>query len=685
MVKNYQKIMDDEYVNAVLKNIQMRVKLQNLKAEPMNEYDNGIEPRQTMEQTLNRTEFLNNTMAQRQKMDENLFKLFQDDEVSINIVYDNITQSDEDVLFFNSNFNKLYIIDLDYLDANYFIAFYERYKQKYSDPKNIIVDENLKKLDEEQFNQEVEDAKEYYDQNFSSSYQNPNNDDVVNESKQVQEGEAEYVEEVENVNNQTNNDEYIKEQIRQDKQIIDILSSKITYKKYGDFIGLMCHDLLMMFEFFLTNETDILGEPIVNKKEAEKNLYKLFSKLKMLFKYRYNKQKKLKYVNEIQPYIEYQIVNFDVSKLKYRNIFIRYDDLQSQTWAQTDDEGIENFMAYIALAINQLIKIDYQSLNEQHAQQVQNRIEELRIQEEEAREKERIKREKERIKKEKELQDIKDAQESIIEELKRNNTKREQKRLEQEQLRLEQERIQLEEQMRLDRERREQRENEALGKVEKFSKIFKEKNKLKKQKEAEEERIRLEQERLQAEQDEADYEQLFINNPHGYSNNDVITDGVNNFKVDKNDAYKINPKSGSTSEKVKIEYVVSSDNTFFWVNKSGKKVSVSLVQSASITPTATKSQWPFNFDIPEDGENFRRYGDYLFRIDPTTRKLNEYPKYLIEPDDSITELTKTSLDYTNGHNEHKQDIQDYNATLGAGLKRNIGVSKILKSLGYEII
>ena len=155
MVKNYQKIMDDEYVNAVLKNIQMRVKLQNLKAEPMNEYDNGIEPRQTMEQTLNRTEFLNNTMAQRQKMDENLFKLFQDDEVSINIVYDNIAQSDEDVLFFNSNFNKLYkeisdIIDLDYMDANYFIAFYERYKQKYSDPKNIIVDEKLLQKDKEE-------------------------------------------------------------------------------------------------------------------------------------------------------------------------------------------------------------------------------------------------------------------------------------------------------------------------------------------------------------------------------------------------------------------------------------------------------------------------------------------------------------------------------------------------------
>ena len=44
---------------------------------------------------------------------------------------------------------------------------------------------------------------------------------------------------------------------------------------------------------------------------------------------------------------------------------------------------IENFMEYIALAINELMKIDYQSLNEQHAEQVQNKIEELRIQEEE--------------------------------------------------------------------------------------------------------------------------------------------------------------------------------------------------------------------------------------------------------------------------------------------------------------
>ena len=378
MVKNYQKIMDDEYVNAVLKNIQMRVKLQNLKAEPMNEYDNGIEPRQTMEQTLNRTEFLNNTMAQRQKMDENLFKLFQDDEVSINIVYDNIAQSDEDVLFFNSNFNKLYkeisdIIDLDYLDANYFIAFYERYKQKYSDPKNIIVDENLKKLDEEQFNKEVEDAKEYYDQNFSSSYNNPNNNDYVNESKQVQDGEEEIVDfSFEDVKNQTNNDEYIKEHIQQDKKIIDILSKKPTYKKYGDFIGSMCYHLLMQYDFFLSGENDILGEPLIKKKESENNLYKLFSKLKMLFKYRYDRKKKLKYVYEIQPYIEYEIVNFDVSKIRYRDIYISYEELKSQTWAQTDDQGIENFMEYIALAINQLMKIDYQSLNEQHAEQVQN-------------------------------------------------------------------------------------------------------------------------------------------------------------------------------------------------------------------------------------------------------------------------------------------------------------------------
>ena len=89
--------------------------------------------------------------------------------------------------------------------------------------------------------------------------------------------------------------------------------------------------------------------------------------------------------------------------------------------------------------------------------------------------------------------------------------------------------------------------------------------------------------------------------------------------------------------------------------------------------------------IPEDGENFRRYGDYLFRIDPTNKKLKEYPKYLIKSDDSTSKLTKNDADYNTGHNNHKQEIQDYNATLGAGLKRNIGVSKILKSLGYEII
>jgi hypothetical protein len=123
--------------------------------------------------------------------------------------------------------------------------------------------------------------------------------------------------------------------------------------------------------------------------------------------------------------------------------------------------------------------------------------------------------------------------------------------------------------------------------------------------------------------------------------------------------------------------------TLAWY-KSGKVVNVSLVQPASITPTATKSQWPFNFDIPEDGENFRRFGNYLFKVD-TNNKVNEYPKYFIEFDDTLTKLATNSSDYESGHNENKQDIQDYNATLGAGLKRNIGVSKILKSLGYEII
>ena len=173
----------------------------------------------------------------------------------------------------------------------------------------------------------------------------------------------------------------------------------------------------MQYDFFLSGENDILGVPLINKKESEKNLYKLFGKLKMLFKFRYDRKKKLKYVNEMQPYIEYEIVNFDVSKIRYRDIYISYDELKSQTWAQTDDQGIENFMEYIALAINELMKIDYQSLNEQHAEQVQNKIEELRIQEEEA-------REKERIKKEKELQDIKDLRNRIIDQLNRRNTKK---------------------------------------------------------------------------------------------------------------------------------------------------------------------------------------------------------------------------------------------------------------------
>lgn len=675
MVKNYQKIMDDEYVNAVLKNIQMRVKLQNLKAEPMNEYDNGIEPRQTMEQTLNRTEFLNNTMAQRQKMDENLFKLFQDDEVSINIVYDNIAQSDEDVLFFNSNFNKLYkeisdIIDLDYLDANYFIAFYERYKQKYSDPKNIIVDENLKKLDEEQFNQEVENAKDYYGQNFGSSYQNPNNIDEVNESINDNMGNVEYEEE-ENVNNQTNNDVYIKEQIQQDKKIIDILSIKPTYKKYGDFIGSMCYHLLMQYEFFLSGENDILGEPLINKKESEKNLYKLFSKLKMLFKFRYDRKKKLKYVNEIQPYIEYEIVNFDVSKIKYRDLYISYDELKNQTWAQTDDQGIENFMEYIALAINKLMNIDYQNLNNQRAEQVQNKIEELRIQEEEA-------REKERIRKEKELQDIKDLQERIIDQLNRRNTKNEKKRLEEEQQRLELERIQLEEQMRQDRERK---ENDALGKIEDFSKILKAKNekqKLKKQREEEEERIRLEQE----EEEEFNATQNIKSNPHGFDNGDIITDDNYNYEVVDNYAKKI-LKNGK-SETGKLEYTIIKGKLGWY--KSGKAVNVSMVQPIYSSPQkAQKTDWPLETDFSIQGQTYRRFGDYLFEVDTSNNKVNEYPKYYIEFDDSLTKLTTNSTDYIEGHNNNKQEIQDYNATLGAGLKRNIGVSKILKSLGYEII
>ena len=245
-----------------------------------------------------------------------------------------------------------------------------------------------------------------------------------------------------------------------------------------------------------------------------------------------------------------------------------------------------------------------------------------------------------------------------------------------EQARLAQEQAQqAQEEARLEQERK----NNALGKVEDLKKILKaknEKNKLKKQKEAEEERLRLEQEKLQAEQDDdADYEQLFNDNPHSFSNKDVITDGNNNYEVNGNDAYKINPKSRTVSESVKIEYVVNSDNTFLWVNKSGKRVNVSLVSSASITPTPTaiKSKWPFDVDIPEDGETFRRYGDYLFRVDPTNNKLKEYPRYLIQSDDSISKLTKNDADYNTGHNNHKQEIKDYNASLGgAGLKRNIG-------------
>ena len=224
---------------------------------------------------------------------------------------------------------------------------------------------------------------------------------------------------------------------------------------------------------------------------------------------------------------------------------------------------------------------------------------------------------------------------------------------------------------------REQKKNEAAGKIGKFSKIVKEK-KLKKQKEEEEERIRLEQE----EEEEFNATQNIKSNPHGFDNGDIITDDYFNYEVVDNYAKKI-LKNNLTSETGKLEYTTIKGNLGWY--KGGKAVNVSMVQAANSTPQKSlKSQWPFNFDIPEDGEIFRRYGDYLFKVE--NNKVDEYPSYLIDFfDDSLVKLTEKDTDYKMAHKEHKQEIQDYNATLGAGLKRNIGVSKILKSLGYEII
>ena len=626
MVKNYQKIMDDEYVNAVLKNIQMRVKLQNLKAEPMNEYDNGIEPRQTMEQTLNRTEFLNNTMAQRQKMDENLFKLFQDDEVSINIVYDNIAQSDEDVLFFNSNFNKLYkelsnIIDLDYLDSNYFIAFYERYKQKYSDPKNIIVDENLMKLDEEEYKQGLQDVEKF--------------DQIIDSTAQ-------------------------EEKLSDYNDVIDFFKTKPTYKKFGVYMGAMAKALLVQERYYLSGDLDILNNQLIDVKKANENLGKIFSKLKLFVKHRYNVDKLFKYGGEIRNYFEVDIFSYD-NTTNEGEALIKFLQFVVKTVRDIIDSiknrEVEIYNAAYQKAIDVELEQERQALEAMSAKQRQDYLNEM------------ARQENLRI----QAEQVEQARLAQAEQV--------------EQARLAQEQAQ------------QAKEESAAQKMQNAAKLLKAKKEAKellKQKK-EEERIRLEQEqqrleeeriRLEQEEDEEFNETQYIQgNPHGFNNGDIITDNSFSYEVVDNYAKKL-LKNNLKSETGKLEYTTIKGNLGWY--KGGKAVNVSIVQAASITPTPTaiKSKYPFDVDIPEAGESFRRYGDYLFRIDPTNNnKLKEYPKYKIESDDRLTQLStkNTPLIIQKGHDEHKQDIQDYNATLGAGLKRNIGVSKILKSLGYEII
>ena len=114
-----------------------RIELDNSKDVEMENYKNGVPYVYDESSRLDRVK---NKELQKQKLRQKLVQLFVDDKDSIDEIYNDIAMDDEDVLYFNSNYNKIYnelsnLIDLEYLTAPYFQSFYNRYKQKYNDTR----------------------------------------------------------------------------------------------------------------------------------------------------------------------------------------------------------------------------------------------------------------------------------------------------------------------------------------------------------------------------------------------------------------------------------------------------------------------------------------------------------------------------------------------------------------------
>jgi hypothetical protein len=567
---------------------------------------------------MSRTEMLNNTNLQKQKLRENLYKLFMDDELATNEVYDVITESNEDILFFNSNFNKLYkelsdIIDLDYLESSYFLAFYDRYKMKFSNPKNIIVDEKLAKQDEEQYLNEIE---------------------IIKDKENKTDDEA-------------------KKLYNEDKEVITFLSKKPTYRKYGYFLGIMCSAYKLKDQYFLTNQSDVLNNPLINQYDAENYLSLLFSSLKLLISNKYDERKVLKYINKIQP-----LINTDISD---------FYDSSRQTRPNSDEEGYDNFIKYVIYTTEELIKEDYKAINKSYsdALQIENeKIKAIEASKIEAYNKMNKDEYDKYMKREK-------ASELIKSVYKNKKNKEEMERIKQQQL-LEQQRIQ-QEQQRIQQEQ------------------------LLEQQRIQQEKQRIQQERLaRKQQEEQKYEQkmnaaeqYIENNPHNFNDGDVITDGKYMYVVrDNNTADKLN-SDGITKSKAGHLIYDYRKNRLGWY-KGNVLVNVNLSSSSSTTATSSsnaKSQYPTNAIINVNSEDFIRYGDYLFRIEPSTNSLKYAPKYVIDSNDDIQ--TINGDEKKEAAKTYKDEIERYNAAInpsstGAGMHKNMSIETLLNKLGYKI-
>lgn len=133
------KIMQEEKRMA-LSRLNTRLGLNNYQSKEMDNFDAGIESTNYDFDPSTRTERLENNELQKSKLRQNLLKLFGDDDESTGIAFSSISSDADDIKFFNMNFNKIYtdlnnLIDLDYLNGDYLLNFFERYKLKYNDEK----------------------------------------------------------------------------------------------------------------------------------------------------------------------------------------------------------------------------------------------------------------------------------------------------------------------------------------------------------------------------------------------------------------------------------------------------------------------------------------------------------------------------------------------------------------------